>query len=55
VGLDEKPFTELDSIFVKRKAWPDAFAVFRCGTEVSERTYPRDFGAMYANEARTGR
>ena len=53
VGLDEKPFTELDSLFARRKAWPDAFAVFRCGTEVFERTYPRDFGTMYANEAKT--
>lgn len=53
VGLDEKPLSELDSIFATRKAWPDAFAVFRCGTEVFERTYARDFGAMYAKEART--
>ena len=53
VGLDEKRLAELDSIFATRKAWPDAFAVFRCGTEVFERTYPRDFGAMYANEAKT--
>jgi len=53
VGLDEKPLTELDSIFATRKAWPDAFAVFRCGTEVFERTYPRDFGTMYAKEAKT--
>ena len=52
VGLDEKPLTELDSIFAARKAWPDAFAVFRCGTQVFERKYSRDFGAMYANEAK---
>jgi hypothetical protein len=53
VRLHEKPLSELDSIFAARKAWPDAFAVFRCGTEVFERTYSRDFGAMYANEAKT--
>jgi CubicO group peptidase (beta-lactamase class C family) len=52
VGLDEKPLAELDSILARGKAWPDAFAVFRCGTEVFERTYPRDFGTMYANEAK---
>ena len=32
VGLDEKPLTELDSLFARRKAWPDAFAVFRCSS-----------------------
>jgi CubicO group peptidase (beta-lactamase class C family) len=54
VGLDEKPLAALDSDLASGK-YPlvDSFAVFRCGSDVFERTYAHDYGTIYAKEAKT--
>ena len=54
VGLDEKVLAAVDADLAKGK-YPlvDSFAVFRCGTDVFERTYSHDYGTIYAKEART--
>jgi len=54
VGLDEKVLTALDSDIASGKyALVDSFAVFRCGSEVFERTYSHDYGTIYSKEAKT--
>ena len=54
VGLDEKVLAALDSDLASGK-YPlvDSFAVFRCGSDVFERTYTHDYGTIYAKEAKT--
>ena len=54
VGLDEKVLAGLDADLARGK-YPlvDSFAVFRCGTDVFERTYSHDYGTIYAKEAKT--
>jgi CubicO group peptidase (beta-lactamase class C family) len=53
VGLDEKILAALDSdIAMGKYSLVDSFAVFRCGTDVFERTYSHDYGTIYAKEAR---
>jgi CubicO group peptidase (beta-lactamase class C family) len=54
VGLDEKILAALDSDLASGK-YPlvDSFAVFRCGTEVFEKTHSHDYGTIYAKEAKT--
>jgi len=54
VGLDEKRLAALDSDLASGK-YPlvDSFAVFRCGSDVFERTYAHDYGTIYAKEAKT--
>ena len=54
VGLDEKILSALSSDIAGGKyALVDSFAVFRCGSEVFERTYSHDYGTIYAKEAKT--
>jgi CubicO group peptidase (beta-lactamase class C family) len=54
VGLDEKVLAALDSDIASGKySLVDSFAVFRCGSDVFERTYPHDYGNIYAKEAKT--
>jgi CubicO group peptidase (beta-lactamase class C family) len=54
VGLDEKVLAALDADLAKGKyLLVDSFAVFRCGTEVFERTYAHDYGTIYGKEAKT--
>jgi CubicO group peptidase (beta-lactamase class C family) len=54
VGLDEKVLAALDYDLASGKySLVDSFAVFRCGTDVFERTYSHDYGAIYAKEAKT--
>ncbi len=54
VGLDEKVLAALDSDLASGKySLVDSFAVFRCGTDVFERTYSHDYGTIYAKEAKT--
>src|SRR5258708_3822609 len=54
VGLDEKILAALDSDLASGKySLVDSFAVFRCGTDVFERTYSHDYGTIYAKEAKT--
>jgi len=54
VGVDEKVLVSLDSDLASGK-YPlvDSFAVFRCGVDVFERTYPHDYETIYAKEAKT--
>ncbi len=53
VGLDEKILAALDSDLASGKySLVDSFAVFRCGTDVFERTYSHDYGTIYAKEAK---
>ncbi len=54
VGLEEKVLAGLDADLATGK-YPmvDSFAVFRCGSEVFERTYSHDYGTIYAKEAKT--
>ncbi|HWY20292.1 MAG TPA: serine hydrolase [Candidatus Acidoferrum sp.] len=54
VGLDEKILAALDSDLASGK-YPlvDSFAVFRCGSDVFERTYSHDYGTIFAKEAKT--
>jgi len=54
VGLDENILAALDSDLASGK-YPlvDSFAVFRCGTEVFEKTHSHDYGTIYAKEAKT--
>ncbi len=53
VGLEEKVLAGLDADLATGK-YPmvDSFAVFRCGSEVFERTYSHDYGTIYAKEAK---
>src|SRR5438105_436830 len=54
VGLDEKPLAALDADLASGKyALVDSFAVFRCGSDVFERTYSHDYGTIYAKQAKT--
>jgi CubicO group peptidase (beta-lactamase class C family) len=54
LGLDEKILAALDSDLASGKySLVDSFAVFRCGTDVFERTYSHDYGKIYAKEAKT--
>jgi CubicO group peptidase (beta-lactamase class C family) len=54
VGLDEKVLTALDADVASGKyALIDSFAVFRCGSDVFDRTYSHDYGTIYAKEAKT--
>jgi CubicO group peptidase (beta-lactamase class C family) len=54
LGLDAKVLAAMDSDLASGK-YPlvDSFAVFRCGTEVFEKTYSHDYGTIYAKEAKT--
>jgi CubicO group peptidase (beta-lactamase class C family) len=53
LGLDEKPLAALDADLASGKyGLVDSFAVFRCGSDVFERTYSHDYGTIYAQEAR---
>ncbi|HXM60254.1 MAG TPA: serine hydrolase [Terriglobales bacterium] len=53
VGLDEQVLLKLEKDMASGKysQLMDSFAVFRCGKKVFERTYPRDYAALYAKEA----
>ena len=54
VGLDEKVLAALDADLGKGKySLVDSFTVVRCGTDVFERTYAHDYGAIYGKEAKT--
>ena len=54
VGLDEKVLAALDADLGKGKySLVDSFTVVRCGTDVFERTYSHDYGAIYGKEAKT--
>ena len=54
VGLDEKILAALDADLGKGKySLVDSFTVVRCGTDVFERTYAHDYGAIYGKEAKT--
>ena len=54
VGLDEKVLAGLDAELASGKyRLVDSFAVFRCGTDVFERTYSHDYAKIYAKGART--
>ncbi len=53
-GLDQKILSALDADLASGKySLVDSFAVFRCGAEVFEKTYPHDYGTIYAKEAKT--
>jgi CubicO group peptidase (beta-lactamase class C family) len=54
VGIDEKILAALDADLANGKyKLVDSFAVFRCGTDVFERTYSHDYGKIYGKEAKT--
>jgi CubicO group peptidase (beta-lactamase class C family) len=54
VGLDEKVLAALDADLGRGKySLVDSFTVVRCGTDVFERTYSHDYGAIYGKEAKT--
>ena len=54
VGLDEKALASFDSDLASgRYMLVDSFQVFRCGKEVFERKYARDYGRIYGKEAKT--
>src|ERR1700687_910077 len=54
VGLDEKVLAALDADLGKGKSsLVDSFTVVRCRTDVFERTYSHDYGAIYGKEAKT--
>jgi CubicO group peptidase (beta-lactamase class C family) len=54
VGLDETVLTALDADLGKGKySLVDSLTVVRCGTDVFERTYSHDYGAIYGKEAKT--
>jgi hypothetical protein len=54
VGLDEPVLLRLDKDMASGKysQMMDSFAVFRCGKNVFERTYPHDYAKIYGKEAR---
>jgi CubicO group peptidase (beta-lactamase class C family) len=54
VGVDEKVLAGLDADLANGK-YPlvDSFGVFRCGSDIFERTYSHDYGTIYAKEAKT--
>jgi CubicO group peptidase (beta-lactamase class C family) len=54
VGVDEKVLAGLDADLASGK-YPqvDSFGVFRCGSDIFERTYSHDYGTIYAKEAKT--
>jgi len=54
VGVDEKVLAGLDADLASGK-YPlvDSFAMFRCGSDIFERTYSHDYGTIYAKEAKT--
>ena len=53
-GLDEKALASFDSDLASgRYMLVDSFQVFRCGKEVFERKYARDYGRIYVKEAKT--
>ena len=54
VGVDEKVLVGLDADLASGK-YPlvDSFGVFRCGSQIFERTYSHDYGTIYAKEAKT--
>ena len=54
VGVDEKVLAGLDADLASAK-YPlvDSFAVFRCGSDIFERTYSHDYETIYAKEAKT--
>ncbi|MDB6086011.1 MAG: serine hydrolase [Gammaproteobacteria bacterium] len=52
VGLAPEPLGALDADFASGKLpLIDSFLVARCGAIVYERTYPHDYGAIYAKQA----
>ena len=53
VGLDEQVLLSLDKDMASGKysQMMDSFAVFRCGKQVFNRTYPHDYAKIYAKEA----
>jgi CubicO group peptidase (beta-lactamase class C family) len=52
VGLDATVLAALDAdIAAGKYAHIDSFDVFRCGRQVYSRTYPHDYGTLYAKEA----
>jgi CubicO group peptidase (beta-lactamase class C family) len=54
VGLDAKALTTLDADLSSGKySLVDSLTVIRCGTEVFEKTYSHDYGAIYGKEAKT--
>jgi CubicO group peptidase (beta-lactamase class C family) len=52
VGLDEQVLLRLDKDMASGKysQMMDSFAVFRCGKQVFNRTYPHDYAKIYAKE-----
>ncbi len=53
VGLDEQVLLRLDKDMASGKysQMMDSFAVFRCGKQVFNRTYPHDYAKIYARQA----
>jgi CubicO group peptidase (beta-lactamase class C family) len=52
VGIDQKVLLKLDHDMESGgfSQMTDSFAVFRCGEKVFERTYPHDYGKIYAKQ-----
>jgi CubicO group peptidase (beta-lactamase class C family) len=54
LGIDEKLLDAFDADLAAGKyALVDSFALFRCGREVYEKKYTRDYARIYGKEART--
>lgn len=54
MGLDEKILAAFDADLAAGKySLVDSFAVIRCSTSVFEKTYPHDYGRIYATQAKT--